>query len=71
MKTYVLFINEDSQNPRLFIGDISTLVRCWFIFEVLPCPIPILLPLSVNEAEGTRYLKRIKQDPFLAAKKEK
>jgi len=62
MKTYVLFINEDSENPRLFTGDIANLNNNynWVIFEYLPSSAPILLPLSVSEGEGTRYLKRIK-----------
>ena len=61
MKTYVLFINEDSENPRLFTGDIANLNSNynWVIFECLPSS-PILLPISVVEAEGSIFLKRIK-----------
>ena len=62
MKTYVLFINEDSENPRLFTGDIANLNSNynWVIFEYLLSSTPILVPLSVSEAERNRYLKRIK-----------
>lgn len=61
MKTYVLFVDEYSENPWLFTGDIANLAYPnWVIFEYLPSSAPILLPLSVSEAEGTRYLKRIK-----------
>ena len=60
MKTYVLFVDEYSENPWLFTGDIANLAYTnWVIFECLPSS-PILLPISVVEAEGSIFLKRIK-----------
>ncbi len=62
MKTYVLFINEDSENPRLFTGDIANLNNNynWIAYELLPCPVPSFVPLTVCEATRNKYLKRIK-----------
>ena len=60
MKTYVLFVDEYSENPWLFTGDIANLAYPnWVIFECLPSS-SILLPISVVEAEGSIFLKRIK-----------
>lgn len=60
MKTYVLFVDEYSENPWLFTGDIANLdYPNWVIFECLPSS-PIFLPISVIEAEGSIFLKRIK-----------